>query len=417
MCSYDYLSINITQRRIKIPRLSLYRPEKGNDFRFLDRAIAEQFQIGGTDIFIHRYLGPVSPAAASPGVPTQNNVIGELGIQDVILMENRDRHYDPNVYVMRTIYTIQDLDFNLSQFGIFLNNDNIFLHLHLRSCVDTLTRKIMSGDVIELPHLKDEYALDDAMVALKRFYVVQDVTRASTGFSQTWYPHLLRVKCVPLVDSQEYKEILDAPSGDGNKTLRDILSAYNQNIAINDAIIAQAEADAPLSGSTVKQFYVLPQNIDSTSEDITASSDELNADDGITDASLILQSPNKNYYVGYLTGDGVPPNGAPYTFGTSFPLVQVKGQFHLRTDMFPNRLFRWNGNVWVKFEDNVRMTMTNNYDPATPNQDSSLATYTTKMRETQRTSFINNNNTSTIAGSVVQERQSLSKALKPLADN
>ena len=37
-----------------------------------------------------------------------------------------------------------------------------------------------------LPHLKDEYALNDFNVALKRFYVVEDVNRASEGFSQTF---------------------------------------------------------------------------------------------------------------------------------------------------------------------------------------------------------------------------------------
>ncbi len=54
-----------------MPRLSLYRPEKGNDFKFLDRTINEQFQVGGTDVFVHKYLGPVNPDAgnSTPGVP------------------------------------------------------------------------------------------------------------------------------------------------------------------------------------------------------------------------------------------------------------------------------------------------------------------------------------------------------------
>ena len=401
-----------------MPRLSLYRPEKGNDFRFLDRVIEEQFQVGGTDVFVHRYMGPVAPAegTATPGVPTQNNPIPELGIQDLIFMENRDRHYDPNVYVMRTIYQMQDLDFNLSQFGIFLNNDNIFLHFHLRNCVDTLTRKLMAGDVLELPHLKDEYALDDMSVALKRFYVVQDVTRASTGFSQTWYPHLLRVKCVPLVDSQEYSEILSADIGNG-QTLQDVLSTYNTNIAINNAILAQAEEDAPLSGYDTKHLYVIPQNVDNSGQDFDASSESHDTTNDVQDASAVLQTPEKNYYVGYLTGDGVPPNGAPYGFGISFPSGAQEGQFWLRTDYFPNRLFRFNGSHWMKFEDNVRMTMNNAYDKNTPNQDSTKTPYSTAIRETQRTGFINNNNTAVIDGKVVQERQALSKALKPKADN
>jgi len=86
-----------------MPRLSLYRPEKGNDFKFLDRTINEQFQVGGTDVFVHKYLGPVNPDAgnSTPGVPVNTNPISELGIQDLIFLENRDRRYDPDVYQMR----------------------------------------------------------------------------------------------------------------------------------------------------------------------------------------------------------------------------------------------------------------------------------------------------------------------------
>ena len=326
----------------------------------------------------------------------QTNPIAELGIQDLILLENRDRHYAPDIYVIRGIYQMQDLDFNLSQFGIFLNNDTIFMHFHLRNCVDILERKIMAGDVLELPHLKDEYALDDAAVALKRFYVVQDVTRAASGFSQTWYPHLLRVKCVPMVDSQEFQEILDADSGAGDgSSLRDLISTYNTNISINESIIAQAEADAPLSGYDTHQLFVLPQNPDGTLS---------------LDSDGNLNTPTKDYYLGYLTGDGRPPNGAPYTFGITFPQEASEGNFHLRTDYFPNRLFRFNGRHWIRFEDNVRMTMTN-----TPKD--GLSAPNSQTRQTQRTSFINNSNTATIAGELVEERQALSKILKPKADN
>lgn len=404
-----------------MPRLSLYKPTKGNDFKFLDNTIKEQFQVGGTDCMIHKYLGPVDPSTteSSPGVPVNSNPIPEMGIQDLIFMENRDRHYDPDVYCIRGIYTMVDNVFNLAQFGLFLSNDEILINFHLRGSVESLGRKVMPGDVIELPHLKDEYALDTAMVALKRYYVVVEVTRPSTGFSQTWYPHLLRAKCQPLVDSQEFKEILDAPSGDGNSTLRDIISTYNKSIEINNAIIAQAEADAPLSGYDTHSFYVIPYRSDGTVDVMDASETDITVDinQAIADASMVLHSPDYDMYVTYLNGDGRPPNGAPYTFGTTFPTATVRGQFHLRTDYFPNRLFRWDGTHWIKFEDNVRMTMTNNWNANVPNTDVTTSTYTTLNRQTLTTSFINNNNTATIAGKVITERQSLSKALRPKADN
>lgn len=405
-----------------MPRLSLYKPEKSNDFRFIDRIVEEQFQTGGTDVFVHKYAGPAIDPNDENTVSQQSSIFDELSIQDVILMENRDRKYEPDVYVMRTIYQMQDLDFNLSQFGIFLNNDNLFLHFHLRNCVDTIQRKLMSGDVLELPHLKDEYALDDASVALKRFYVVQDVTRAANGFSPTWYPHLLRVKCVPLVDTQEYSEILNADAGAGDgTTIKDLLSTYNRDIAINQEIVEQAERDAGLSGYDTAQYYVMPRRPEDGLIDVQyAGDDDIDAsqDSHNVDASTVFKSPDKNYYVGYLTGDGRPPNGAPYTFGISFPTDGVvEGQFHLRTDYFPNRLFRYNGNHWIRFEDNVRMTLTNADHPTVKQQDSTTSTYTTLTRQTQKTGFINNNNTATIAGEVVQERQALSKILRPKADN
>ena len=375
--------------------------------------------MGGTDVFVHRYLGPVDPAEgeSSPGLPMNTNLIPELGIQDLIFMENRDRHYDPDVYIMRGIYTMQDIDFNLSQFGLFLQNDNIFITFHLKNTIDTLSRKIMPGDVIELPHMKDEYALDDSLVALKRFYVIQDVTRPASGYSQTWYPHLLRAKCVPLVDSQEFKEILDSDAGAGDgSSLRDLLSTYQKSIDINNQIIAQADADVPASGFDTTNLFVLPTStstglvnlVDASSTNLDASIQQ-----AMLDASVILQSPGQDLYVGYLTGNGTPPNGAPYGQGISFPNAPIIGQFYLRTDYLPNRLFRFDGGHWIKFEDNVRMTL-NNFG----SEDISKPVNTGKqLQQTLKSSFINNATTATIGGKVVKERQALSKALKPKADN
>jgi hypothetical protein len=70
----------------------------------------------------------------------------------------------------------------------------------------------------------------------------------------------------------------------------------------------------------------------------------------------------------------------------------------------------------MKFEDNVRMTLTNSYDSTATNSISQPQGQS-GMRQTQRTGFINNNTTSTIAGEVVRQRQALSQVLKPKADN
>ena len=41
-----------------MPRLSLYRPNRQNDYKFIDRTVMEMYQVGGVDMFIHKYLGP-----------------------------------------------------------------------------------------------------------------------------------------------------------------------------------------------------------------------------------------------------------------------------------------------------------------------------------------------------------------------
>jgi len=405
----------------------MYRPQKGNDFKFIDKNIWEMFQVGGTDVLIHKYLGPGSSTTA--GTPSQPNYASDdpLQIQDLLFLENRDRKYDPDIYQLRGVYSIQDIDFNLSQFGLFLQNDTVFITFHINDTVEKLGRKIIAGDVIELPHLKDEYALNDLQFALKRFYVIEEVNRAAEGFSVTWYPHLYRAKCKPLVDSQEFKQILDGLadpeglSGDTNTTLRDIMSTYEKEMQITQAVLDQAEADAPKSGFDTTKFYTVLADattgqamIASTDSEVLDASIQTRATDengvplsdsdgnpiyvGIT-ASTLFESADYKDYQGYITQDGVPPNGAALSAGIAFPNSPTVGQFCLRTDYLPNRLFRFNGTRWVKMEDNIRMTMSNN-----------------DQRLTQKTSFINNDKTDVIDGHTIVEKQSLSKALRPQAD-
>jgi len=377
-----------------MPRLSLYKPQRGNDYSFIDKQVYEMFTVGGTDINIHKFLGAENPSDADATADQpQYDAVKETNIQDLLFLENRDRKYDPDVYTMRGIYNVQDIDFNLSQFGLFLSNDTLFLTIHINSSVKTLGRKVMAGDVIELPHLKDEYALNDLSFALKRFYVVEDVNRAAEGFSQTWYPHLYRLKLKQIVDSQEFKEILDLPAEEGatgGDTLRSLLSTYDKEMQINNAVVAQAEADAPKAGYDTSHYYSLQLDENGNTELVDTDGDN------IPDT---MQSAVKSGYNGYLLGDGIPTNGEQFGHGISFPLDNSTGDFFLRTDFSPNRLFRFDGARWVKQEDNVRMTLTG-----------------TNTRTHQKGTFINNTTTNTIAGESVTERQSLSKALRPKAD-
>ena len=127
------------------------------------------FTVGGTDINVHKFLGPKNTSEANATADQPHyDAVKETNIQDMLFLENRDRKYDPDIYNMRAIYNVQDIDFDLSQFGLFLTNDTLFMTVHINSSVKTMGRKLMPGDVIELPHLKDEYARNDYATAFFR---------------------------------------------------------------------------------------------------------------------------------------------------------------------------------------------------------------------------------------------------------
>lgn len=444
-----------------MPRLSLYRPEKGNDYKFIDRQISEMFQVGGTDVYLHKYLGPKTDAdnqrssadatADQPVIETQD----VTNIQDLLFLENRDRKYEPEIYRIRGIYNVQNIDFNLSQFGLFLDNDTVYMTVHINDFIKYIGRKPLSGDVIELPHLRDDFALGDFDVSMPRYYVIEDVGRASEGFSATWWPHLYRLKLKKITDNQQFADIMNQPATDSNgdpdpsgKTLKDLISTFNQEAEINDQVLAQAEADAPKSGAETRQFYTL--GVDGAGRPVLETADQniLDASNASYLASDVEARVQADGYTGYLLGDGAPPNGYNFGHGIQFPQAPGADDFFLRTDFLPNRLFRFNGASWVKVEDAVRMTMTNTDSnfatargvysdtttyaindmvssggyqyvaiaPSTGMDPLLNPTYWKQIRATQKTGFINNTNINNIGGEQVPERQSLSKALKPRAD-
>ena len=362
-----------------MPRLSLWKPEKGNDYKFIDRIVGEHIYAGGTGIFIHKYIGiyDQSDTLNSDGTiavedSTQpnygkrkrsENIVAETQIQDLLFLENRDRKYDKDVYDMRGVYQPADNDFDLTQFGLFLANDSIFMTLHLNDTMTILDRKLMSGDVLELPHLLDDTGLDNSEGPIRKFYVIEDVIRESTGFDANWWPHLLRVKCQALVDTVEYRDIL----GDGDKAddLKHILSTYDNELEISEAILEQGEKEVPKHGLETGHLHYDPD------------------------------TQKKSVW----TSDATPPNGASLVgSGATFPDSAVEGAYFLRTDFNPHRLFIRKGVRWVKVADDTRSVW--------------RAANTVLRTFTENTNLVIDGST----GESVPSKTGLSKVIKPKAD-
>jgi len=362
-----------------MPRLSLYKPTKTNDFNFMDRQIREQFWVGGTGVHVHKYVGPaVVPTDGDPSTPDYidgreidplsgdfiniDGIINETKIQDLLFMENRDRKYDSDIYELRGVYNVTDNDFELTQFGLFLSNDMLYMSFHMNEMVEVLGRKLLAGDVLELPHLRDDLLLNADKKAINKYYVISDANRGAEGFSPTWYPHIWRVKLSPLTDSQEYNDILGDAKGEGS--LKDDISTYITEYKINDAVVASANAQDP---------------------DGTTDRDHLFGYDYATSGGIVNKDNTYNH------GETIPT-------GTEFPSSPANGDYFIRTDFIPNRMFVRRGSKWHRVNDNLTdRTWTD-------------ITY-------NASDYINNKDTTVVGSSEFLERQPISQVITPKPDN
>ena len=176
------------------------------------------------------------------------------------------------------------------------------------------------------------------------------------------------MKLGPITDSQEYRDILGTGEEEGD--LRNLISKYQAEIDINDAVLEMAQQEV--------QFD--PQWRDNT---------HLYYDAEVPDKPTI----------GFDFGGSIPPNGKQIVgSGSTFPLETAQdGDYFLRTDFTPNRLFQKSGNRWIRIGDDNRQRW------AAANK--------------VLTTFINNDRTATLSdGEEVPEKTNLSKVVRPRTD-
>jgi len=387
-----------------MPRISLWNPVKGTDYNFVDRTIGENFRIAGDGILVHMYEGPTTDAKGN----TDTDV---TTIQDVLFLENINRKYNPDVIELRGHYTPQDVNYDLSQFGIFLSSDVIRIQFHYNDMVDALGRKLIPGDVLEFPNMRDVPL--NSEVGINRYYVVQDALYAAGGYGQKWFPHIWLVRAKMISASPEYTEIINQaatgqtaggvgqgigvmpegftetsdkngnPGNGCNPQIMNALDLFCKITKITDEVIVEAE----------KNVFFDPKFFESAN-------------------LYIYLDPETGYPIigsNYFSGDGAPPNlstdneknlvpsGPLVGAGVQFPPGMLDGQYYLRIDYYPERLFQKQGNCYKLIEVNV------------------LKNWTAYNRVLD--TFIDNNRDTVLSdGTVVPEKQAVSQVVKQKVD-
>jgi hypothetical protein len=400
-----------------------WSPQKNLDYQYLDGVIREYFDIGGVSVFLHKYIGTIDQGnLEDPSQPsaTQSSLSGVSEIQDLLFQENRDRRYDPQVYELKAIYSILDTEFDIRQYGQFLESDTYFLTFHLNDVTERIGRRLMPGDVFEMVHLRDDALLDENAPAINKFYQITDVNRASIGWSVTWRPHILRAKISPITDSQQFSQILNMPANqqvggdgldgtgvyglsgaegvegsdgnDGNVTstgdmitggsgtlqtnVSSLISDFRSKMAVSTAISQEAERMVPYRNFNATHIWIVPGS----------------------------ETGGQRPWI--FTGDGIPPNqSAAARSGTQLPQNAVEGDYFLRVppaDAYVDVgeglpvLFRFTNGLWIYQEVDFRMKW--------------------ECAHRILASFVNNRNITDVHGHRFPEKQLLSKVVLPKAD-
>lgn len=237
-----------------------------DDYKFIDSVIAEQYNIGGVDMWVYAYVGAKQLSTTSDETlpDSSGNTIDVSSIGDLIFGETPYRDYNLQAITFPVVYQIQEATPDLKLPGLFFNYNTMDITLHYNTMMQRMGRKIIPGDVIELPNLRD-FDVIGADSGMNRFFVVQDSFRTSEGYSVTWQHHIFKLRVKPLTDSSEYSAITgsndypdnpdDPNNGNGNSTDGSSNSNYNNEMDIMNKIIMQGDNEVPYIHWTNEHLY------------------------------------------------------------------------------------------------------------------------------------------------------------------
>ena len=311
-----------------INRYHLYQKERSNNYNYIDRVVKGFIEQGGA--LFHVY--PIVALIGNDGV---SHEIGEKGflVSDPVFNESPKRKYSRETFDLWGVTKMNTPQFSFSFSGLsLLDGDEKEISFHYNSMIAQLGRKLLIGDVIEWSWLRD-LDIMGMETGMNKFYQVTASERDENGWAANYKYHLWKVKVKPITNSPEFADLFVQKNEDGSydgdfyEDLNSInggggIDASNttqkNELDIMDAVLAEAEEKGPsfrlhdehhVYLDENNQVYVenrfIPQGIDGIPN-------QLNCED-----------------IDYNT-----------EFGEFFPENPSNGDYFLRVDYNPPRLFK-----------------------------------------------------------------------------
>lgn len=228
-------------------------------------------------------------------------------IEDLVLLENRDRSYCRTSTMLKAQYDLLDVQTELAKFGINIPQTYIFT-ASFAMMVTLLGRPIVVGDILELP---GEMQYDAQLRPVHKWLEVTDTSWSTEGYTMNWRPQLFRFYAQPILPSVEHKDILGLPGQVNAK---------------------QDPSDFLLSGLLQnQQAYDASDAIGQAAADLTPQDGQDSAD--IQSGTPLIGAPGNYDGNDLYAADAIPPNGATYTVGDELPDITSleDGHYHRQT--------------------------------------------------------------------------------------
>lgn len=318
------------------------------NYQYTDKVVRSYMNMGGAIFNIYKF----EKVKKTDGtlVPVE-----QFAVSNPIFNENSGRIYSKVAYDLYGVTLMNQPQFSFSFTGISgLDTDEKEISFHYNSMVEQLGRKIIVGDVIEWTWLRDLDVMGNDARGFNKFYVVTDSARDEKGWSANYTYHLWKIKCKPITMSSEFQDLIN--NGDGSRPgagdgINGGEGMYQPNGQTapgtgNGDIVPGEEY---ISGQEDNQNKIMDELLDMAEEQVSFKRYDQH--------HIYIDEDTEEAFKPYiLLGDGIPDNmnAEDIPYGDYFPSNPKVGDYFLRIDYDPPRLFKREESSWQLLEYDAR---------------------------------------------------------------